>query len=156
MSNRFYEWVLGPSMAYTCAVYPDDGASLEDAQEEKVDLVCRKLDLQPGQRLLDVGCGWGTMVIHAAQNYGVHALGVTLSQQQAEWGQKRIAELGLGQVAEIRHSDYRHVVEGGSTRSAVSASPSTSGPRTCPATSGSWPPGCGPRVASSITASPGR
>ncbi len=113
VSNRFYEWVLGPSMAYTCAVYPYDGASLEDAQEEKVDLVCRKLDLQPGHRLLDVGCGWGTMVIHAAENYGARVLGVTLSQQQAEWGQKRIAELGLGQLAEIRHSDYRHVVEGG-------------------------------------------
>ena len=67
VSNRFYEWVLGPSMAYTCAVYPYDGASLEEAQEEKVDLVCRKLDLQPGHRLLDVGCGWGTMVIHAAE-----------------------------------------------------------------------------------------
>jgi cyclopropane-fatty-acyl-phospholipid synthase len=111
VSNRFYEWILGPTMAYTCAVYPYDGASLEEAQEEKVDLVCRKLDLQPDQRLLDVGCGWGTMVIHAAQHYGVRVLGVTLSRQQAEWGQKRIAELGLGQVAEIRYSDYRHVSE---------------------------------------------
>jgi cyclopropane-fatty-acyl-phospholipid synthase len=113
VSNRFYEWILGPTMAYTCAVYPFDGASLEQAQEEKVDLVCRKLDLQPGQRLLDVGCGWGTMVIHAAANYGVKALGVTLSRQQAEWGQKRIAELGLSDVAEIRHDDYRNVSESG-------------------------------------------
>jgi cyclopropane-fatty-acyl-phospholipid synthase len=113
VSNRFYEWLLGPTMAYTCAVYPSDGASLEEAQEEKVDLVCRKLDLQPGQRLLDVGCGWGTMVIHAAQSYGVQVLGVTLSRQQAEWGQKRIAELGLGQLAEIRYSDYRHLDESG-------------------------------------------
>jgi cyclopropane-fatty-acyl-phospholipid synthase len=113
VSNRFYEWILGPSMAYTCAVYPHAGASLEEAQEEKVDLVCRKLDLQPGQRLLDVGCGWGTMVAHAATHYGVRAIGVTLSRQQAEYGQKRIAELGLSDVAEIRHDDYRHVTEGG-------------------------------------------
>ena len=113
VSNRFYEWILGPSMAYTCAVYPREDASLEEAQAEKVDLVCRKLDLQPGQRLLDVGCGWGTMVFHAAANYGVKVLGVTLSRQQAEWGQKRIAELGLSDVAEIRHDDYRNVSEAG-------------------------------------------
>ncbi len=99
-------------MAYTCAVYPYDGASLEEAQEEKVDLVCRKLDLQPGQRLLDVGCGWGTMVLHAAAHYGVRVIGVTLSRQQAEYGQKRIAELGLSDVAEIRHDDYRNVARG--------------------------------------------
>jgi cyclopropane-fatty-acyl-phospholipid synthase len=113
VSNRFYEWLLGPTMAYTCAVYPSDGCTLEEAQEEKVDLVCRKLDLQPGQRLLDVGCGWGTMVLHAAGNYGVQVLGVTLSRQQAEWGQKRIAEFGLSDLAEIRYSDYRHVPESG-------------------------------------------
>jgi cyclopropane-fatty-acyl-phospholipid synthase len=113
VSNRFYELLLGPTMAYTCAVYPYDGASLEDAQIEKVDLVCRKLDLKPGQRLLDVGCGWGTMVLHAAQHYGVRTLGVTLSRQQAEWGQKRIADLGLSSVAEIRHDDYRNVAETG-------------------------------------------
>jgi cyclopropane-fatty-acyl-phospholipid synthase len=113
VSNRFYEWLLGPTMAYTCAVYPNDRASLEEAQEEKVDLVCRKLDLQPGQRLLDVGCGWGTMVLHAARHYGVKVLGVTLSRQQAEWGQKRIAESGLSDLAEIRHDDYRNVAESG-------------------------------------------
>jgi cyclopropane-fatty-acyl-phospholipid synthase len=113
VSNKFYGWLLGPSMAYTCAVYPDPGATLEEAQEEKVDLVCRKLDLQPGQRLLDVGCGWGTTVTHAARHYRVKALGVTLSRQQAEWGQKRIAEMGLADVAEIRHDDYRNVGETG-------------------------------------------
>jgi cyclopropane-fatty-acyl-phospholipid synthase len=113
VSNRFYEWLLGPTMAYTCAVYPYPGATLEEAQEEKVDLVCRKLDLQPGQRLLDVGCGWGTMVVHAARHYGVKVLGVTLSRQQAEWGQKRIADLGLTDLAEIRHDDYRNVTETG-------------------------------------------
>ncbi|HET6916529.1 MAG TPA: class I SAM-dependent methyltransferase [Acidimicrobiales bacterium] len=113
VSNKFYEWVLGPSMAYTCAVYPHAGASLEEAQEEKVDLVCRKLDLKPGDRLLDVGCGWGQMVVHAAQHYGVRVIGVTLSRQQAEYAQKRIAELGLSDVAEVRHDDYRHISETG-------------------------------------------
>jgi cyclopropane-fatty-acyl-phospholipid synthase len=113
VSNRFYEWILGPTMAYTCAVYPHADASLEEAQEEKVDLVCRKLDLRPGQRLLDVGCGWGTMVVHAATNYGVRAIGVTLSRQQAEHGQKWLAQLGLSDVAEIRHDDYRNVAESG-------------------------------------------
>ena len=73
--------------------------------------MCRKLDLQPGQRLLDVGCGWGTMVVHAAAEYGVRVIGVTLSRQQAEYGQKRIAELGLSELAEIRHDDYRNVSE---------------------------------------------
>jgi cyclopropane-fatty-acyl-phospholipid synthase len=113
VSNRFYEWLLGPTMAYTCAVYPGAGASLDEAQVEKVDLVCRKLGLQPGQRLLDVGCGWGTMVLHAAANYGVRVIGVTLSRLQAEYGQKRAAELGLSDLAEIRHDDYRHVNESG-------------------------------------------
>ncbi len=113
VSNRFYEWILGPTMAYTCAVYPTEDAGLDEAQMEKVDLVCRKLDLQPGQRLLDVGCGWGTMVRHAAEHYGVRVIGVTLSRQQAEWGQKQLADLGLTDRAEIRHGDYRHVVETG-------------------------------------------
>ena len=113
VSNRFYEWILGPSMAYTCAVYPHGRASLEEAQEEKFDLVCRKLDLKPGQKLLDVGCGWGTMVVHAAKNYGVTVLGVTLSRQQAEYAQKRIAELGITDVAEVRHDDYRNIAETG-------------------------------------------
>lgn len=111
VSNTFYEWLLGPTMAYTCGVYPYEGASLEEAQLAKVDLVCRKLDLQPGQRLLDVGCGWGTLVLHAAEHYGVSVVGVTLSRQQAEWAQERIAKLGLSSVAEIRHDDYRNVAE---------------------------------------------
>jgi cyclopropane-fatty-acyl-phospholipid synthase len=113
VSNRFYGWLLGPTMAYTCAVYPREDASLDEAQEEKVDLVCRKLDLQPGQRLLDVGCGWGTMVVHAATHYGVQATGVTLSRQQAEYGQKWLAESGLSDVAEVRYADYRNVAESG-------------------------------------------
>jgi cyclopropane-fatty-acyl-phospholipid synthase len=112
VSNRFYEWVLGPSMAYTCAVYPRVDATLEEAQWEKHDLVSRKLGLESGMRLLDVGCGWGGMVIHAAREYRVRALGVTLSRQQAEWAQKRIAEEGLTDLAEVRFLDYRDVPEG--------------------------------------------
>ena len=113
VSNRFYEWVLGPSMAYTCACYPTEDATLEQAQFTKHDLVARKLGLQPGMRLLDVGCGWGGMVVHAAEHYGVRALGVTLSRQQAQWAQKTIAERGLADLAEVRHLDYRDVPETG-------------------------------------------
>ena len=111
VSNRFYEMVLGPSMAYTCAVYPTADATLEEAQAEKFDLVCRKLGLQPGQRLLDVGCGWGSMVRHAAREYGVHALGVTLSREQAAWGKEAIDRERLGDLAEVRHLDYRDLLE---------------------------------------------
>ncbi|MEU8381687.1 class I SAM-dependent methyltransferase, partial [Streptosporangium sp. NPDC048865] len=113
VSNKFYSWVLGPSMAYTCAVFPEQESTLEEAQLTKFELVARKLDLKPGMRLLDVGCGWGGMVIHAAREYGVKALGVTLSRQQAEWAQKAIAEAGLGELAEVRHMDYRDVPETG-------------------------------------------
>jgi cyclopropane-fatty-acyl-phospholipid synthase len=112
VSNRFYEMVLGPSMAYTCALYDTPDETLEDAQFAKFDLVCRKLDLKPGQRLLDVGCGWGTMVRHAAREYGVKALGVTLSLEQATWAKEAIDREGLGDLAEVRHLDYRDVVEG--------------------------------------------
>lgn len=113
VSNRFYELVLGPSMTYTCAVFPTENATLEEAQYEKYDLIARKLNLQPGQRLLDVGCGWGGMVRHAAQHYGVKALGVTLSREQAEWGAQRIKEEGLDDLAEVRFMDYRDVTETG-------------------------------------------
>jgi cyclopropane-fatty-acyl-phospholipid synthase len=113
VSNRFYELVLGPSMAYTCAVYPTHDATLEEAQDEKFDLVCRKLELRPGMRLLDVGCGWGGMVRHAVLHYGVTAIGVTLSKEQASWGAERMAREGLDDRGEIRHGDYRDVAEGG-------------------------------------------
>jgi cyclopropane-fatty-acyl-phospholipid synthase len=113
VSNTFYEWVLGPSMAYTCACFPAEDATLEQAQWHKHDLVARKIGLERGMRLLDVGCGWGGMVMHAAREYGVRALGVTLSKQQAEWAQKEIAEAGLSDLAEVRHLDYRDVTEDG-------------------------------------------
>ena len=112
VSNRFYSWVLGPSMTYTCAVYPGPDATLEQAQREKHALVAAKLGLRPGMRLLDVGCGWGGMVLHAAA-LGVRALGVTLSRAQAEWAQKEIVERDLTGLAEVRHLDYRDTPESG-------------------------------------------
>jgi cyclopropane-fatty-acyl-phospholipid synthase len=111
VSNRFYEWVLGPSMTYTCACYPTASSTLEEAQAAKYELVAQKLALEPGVRLLDVGCGWGGMVMHAAAEHGVKALGVTLSRQQAEWGQAEIERRGLGGLAEVRHCDYRDAPE---------------------------------------------
>jgi cyclopropane-fatty-acyl-phospholipid synthase len=111
VSNRFYEHVLGPSMTYTCACFPTAESTLEEAQEHKYDLVAKKIGLRPGMRLLDVGCGWGGMVRHAAKNYGVKALGVTLSRAQATWAQERIKAEGLDDLAEVRHLDYRDVHE---------------------------------------------
>jgi cyclopropane-fatty-acyl-phospholipid synthase len=113
VSNRFYELLLGESMTYTCACYPDRQATLEQAQEHKYDLVARKLGLMPGMRLLDVGCGWGGMVRHAVKHYGVTALGVTLSSAQAEWAAKAIARDGISDRAEVRYLDYRDVTESG-------------------------------------------
>src|SRR5258707_15229986 len=103
VSNTFYDWVLGPSMAYTCACYPHAGASLEQAQEYKFDLVARKIGLAPGMRLLDVGCGWGGMVMHAARNYRVRPLGDTQADHQARWAQPAIREAGLEDPSEARH-----------------------------------------------------
>jgi cyclopropane-fatty-acyl-phospholipid synthase len=105
--------VLGPSMTYTCAVFPKPSSSLEEAQAEKYDLVARKLGLQAGMRLLDVGCGWGGMVRHAVREYGVRAIGVTLSKEQATWGQQAVEREGLADLAEVRHGDYRDVTASG-------------------------------------------
>jgi cyclopropane fatty-acyl-phospholipid synthase-like methyltransferase len=112
VSNAFYEWVLGPSMTYTCAVYPYADATLEEAQENKYRLIFDKLGLQPGDRLLDVGCGWGGMVRYAARR-GVRAIGATLSAEQAKWAQNAIQDEELTGLAEVRHSDYRDVGEAG-------------------------------------------
>ena len=111
VGNDFYELVLGPSMVYSCA-YWQDGGTLEDAQRAKLDLICRKLALREGQRLLDVGGGWGSLVLHAAREYGVSAVAVTLSREQAAYGRKRIAEEGLADRVEIRVQDYREVDDG--------------------------------------------
>lgn len=107
VSNAFYEKVLGPSMTYTCAVYRSPDDTLEQAQANKYELVARKLGLKPGMTLLDVGCGWGGMVRHAAREHGVRALGVTLSSEQAQWGREAIEREGLSGLAEVRHMDYR-------------------------------------------------
>jgi cyclopropane-fatty-acyl-phospholipid synthase len=112
VSNAFYEWVLGPSMAYTCAVYPNADATLEEAQENKYRLIFDKLRLQPGDRLLDVGCGWGGMVRYAARR-GVRVIGATLSAEQASWARDAIDSDGLADLAEVRHCDYRDVAETG-------------------------------------------
>ncbi|HSJ50506.1 MAG TPA: class I SAM-dependent methyltransferase [Actinomycetota bacterium] len=112
VSNAFYRLVLGPSMTYSCAVWASPEVTLEDAQTAKNDLVCRKLGLEPGMRLLDVGCGWGGLVLHAAERHGVRAVGVTLSRRQAEWAGKAVAEAGLADRVEIRHQDYRDVRDG--------------------------------------------
>ena len=110
VSNAFYELVLGSSMTYTCACYPSPDATLEQAQENKYRLVFEKLRLKEGDRLLDVGCGWGGMVRYAAR-HGVHAIGVTLSAEQAAWAQEAIADEGLSEFAEVRHGDYRDIRE---------------------------------------------
>ncbi|HEY5842142.1 MAG TPA: class I SAM-dependent methyltransferase [Mycobacterium sp.] len=110
VSNAFYERVLGPSMTYTCACYPTADATLEQAQDNKYRLVFEKLRLKAGDRLLDVGCGWGGMVRYAARR-GVHVIGVTLSAEQAAWAQKTIADEGLSEFAEVRHGDYRDIPE---------------------------------------------
>jgi cyclopropane-fatty-acyl-phospholipid synthase len=112
VSNEFYALILGSTMTYSCAVWSNPSIGLDAAQENKYELICRKLDLRPGMRLLDIGCGWGGMAIHAARHHGVTAVGVTLSRRQAELAEKRVAEAGLGDVVEIRMQDYRDVVDG--------------------------------------------
>lgn len=111
VGNEFYGLVLGPSMVYSCA-YWNPGSTLEEAQRDKLDLVCRKLGLEPGQRLLDVGCGWGSMALHAAREYGVRVTGITLSREQAVYARKRAAEEGLADRVDIRIQDYRDVTDG--------------------------------------------
>ncbi|WP_413758629.1 class I SAM-dependent methyltransferase [Streptomyces sp. MMBL 11-3] len=112
VGNDFYELVLGPSMVYSCAYWETPEGTLEDAQRDKLALVARKLDLKPGMRLLDVGCGWGSMAVHAAREYGVRVVGVTLSQEQAAYARKRVAQEGLTDRVEIRVQDYRDVADG--------------------------------------------
>jgi cyclopropane-fatty-acyl-phospholipid synthase len=112
VSNDFYRLMLGPTMTYSCAYFESSDMSLNEAQYAKHELICRKLGLAPGMRLLDVGCGWGGMVLHAAKHHGVSAVGVTVSQAQADFAEKRVAEEGLGDRIEIRVQDYRDVSDG--------------------------------------------
>lgn len=112
VSNEFYEIVLGPTMTYSCAYFSSPDQPLEEAQRDKHELVCRKLRLRPGERVLDVGCGWGSFLLHAAREHGVRGVGVTLSERQAELAEKRIADAGLADRVEIRLQDERDVDDG--------------------------------------------
>jgi cyclopropane-fatty-acyl-phospholipid synthase len=115
VGNDFYRIVLGDSMTYSCAYWPKDPSpdfGLADAQFAKCDLVARKLGVDEGMRVLDVGCGWGTFALHAARTYGAHVVGVTLSHEQATFARKRMAEEGLANQVEIRVQDYRDVSDG--------------------------------------------
>jgi cyclopropane-fatty-acyl-phospholipid synthase len=112
VGNRFYELVLGRTLVYSCAVWAAPDTGLDAAQEAKLDLVCRKLGLRAGMRVLDVGCGWGTFALHAAGHYGVDVVGVTLSAEQAELARKRVADAGLTEHIEIRRQDYRDMDDG--------------------------------------------
>ncbi len=109
LGNEFYRLILDDSMAYSCGYWrsAEDGYGLADAQHDKLELICRKLDLRPGMRLLDVGCGWGSLVLHAARHHGVHATGITISAQQREFVTARVAELGLSSLVDVRLTDYR-------------------------------------------------
>jgi cyclopropane-fatty-acyl-phospholipid synthase len=111
LSNEFYQLILDESMAYSCAYYADENTTLAEAQKAKLDLICTKLGLEPGMRLLDIGCGWGSLSLHAAEHFGAKVLGVTISEQQREFITKRIAERGLEDRVEVRLQDYRAVRE---------------------------------------------
>lgn len=109
--NDFYQLFLGRRMLYSCAYFPTGGEDLDAAQERKLEHICRKLRLRPGQRLLDVGCGWGGLVIYAAERFGVRALGVTLSREQHALATERIREAGLRERVQVRIQDYRDLRE---------------------------------------------
>jgi cyclopropane-fatty-acyl-phospholipid synthase len=107
VSNDFFRVILGESMTYSCAVFSRGARTLEEAQRAKLELVCTKLGVRPGQRILDIGCGWGSFALHAAGEHGVHVTGVTLSRAQAELARERVAAAGLAERIEIRLADYR-------------------------------------------------
>lgn len=109
VSNAFYELFLDEAMVYTCAYFSNWSHDLAKAQFDKLDMTCRKLRLKPGEKMLDIGCGWGALICHAAKHYGVHAHGVTLSQDQYDYTLKRIANESLQDLVSIELIDYRHV-----------------------------------------------
>ncbi|MCW2951206.1 MAG: methyltransferase protein [Conexibacter sp.] len=109
VSNAFYRDVLGPTLVYSCAYFASPDESLEAAQERKLERICRKLRLSRGERLLDIGCGWGSLVLHAAARHGVQAIGITLSPEQAALARERVREAGLSDRVEIRIADYREL-----------------------------------------------
>ena len=108
--NDLFNWFLGPRMIYTSCYFQDQNESLEAAQDNKMNLIARKMQLKPGERLLDIGCGWGTLVAHMAKYYGVDATGVTIAQAGADWGTRQIAEYGVSpEKARILRMDYRDI-----------------------------------------------
>ena len=109
LSNEFYQLFLDPRMVYTCAYFADWHDDLTRAQADKIDMICRKLRLQPGETLLDIGCGWGALLIHAAQNYGVKGHGVTLSPAQIEEGRRRVAEAGVEHLVTLELKPYEEM-----------------------------------------------
>jgi cyclopropane-fatty-acyl-phospholipid synthase len=108
VSNEFYELFLGSEMVYTCAYFKDWNNSLDQAQHDKLDMICRKLRLEPGEKMLDIGFGWGGLICHAAKHYGVHAHGITLSQTQHDYAKAKIEELGLSDRVTVEICDYAH------------------------------------------------
>jgi cyclopropane-fatty-acyl-phospholipid synthase len=119
LSNEYFSLFLDESMTYSCAVWSRGATTLEEAQRTKLELVCTKLALQPGQRVLDVGCGWGSFAIHAAREHGVHVTGITLSEPQASLARQRAAEAGVADRVDIRVMDYREIA--GETFDAVAS-----------------------------------
>ncbi|MCA9026021.1 MAG: class I SAM-dependent methyltransferase [Planctomycetaceae bacterium] len=109
ISNEFYRLFLDPEMVYSCAYFTDWNNSIEQAQQDKLDMICRKLQLKPGERFLDIGCGWGALVCHAARNYGVQAHGITLSQRQLDYAQTKVSRLGLDNQITLELRDYQHL-----------------------------------------------
>jgi len=112
VSNAFYRLWLDSRMVYSCAYFPSESDSLDAAQEAKLDHICRKLRLAPGERFLDIGCGWGALIFHAAERYGVRAHGITLSQNQLENVKSEIAARGLGDRVQVELRDYLDLPEG--------------------------------------------
>lgn len=112
VSNTFYAHWLGESMVYSCAYFPNGDENLDQAQRHKIDHILRKIDLRPGQRLLDIGCGWGSLVLRAAQRFGARCVGVTLSQNQFDLARERVRAAGLQDQVQIRLQDYRDVSDG--------------------------------------------
>jgi cyclopropane-fatty-acyl-phospholipid synthase len=119
VSNEFFRLFLGESMTYSCAIFSRGAQTLEEAQATKLDLVCTKLGLRAGDRVLDVGCGWGSFALHAAREHGARVTGITLSAEQATLAQKRVRDAGLEDQVEIRLQDYRDL--GGEQFDAISS-----------------------------------
>ncbi|MFF8983321.1 class I SAM-dependent methyltransferase [Streptomyces globisporus] len=123
LSNAFYALLLDETMAYSCGYWTSDapGYGPADAQRDKLELICRKLGLRPGARLLDIGCGWGSLTLYAAEHHGVHVTAVTLAAEQAAYVRHQVESRGLGELVEVLNIDYRDITERPGTRGAYDA-----------------------------------